>query len=364
MKRLLFFLVLVLAVAIFSPLPVSAQTEQPPTDTTVEVLGRIVNGTEGGTVPEGLTVMLHTWDQSFAERGMLHTESGPEGRFSFQDVAVEPGLVYAVMVLHDGAAYVSEPVVALEGEGLPLLEVAIYESTSDPATVQVDSLHLFFSFGQGGLAVGEVYSLSNRGERTVAGAVTLEDGTKVTLEFPLPESAANVAFPSSPQDQFVVTPRGFAYTGPLVPGEGTGRVIVTYSLAYEEGMTFERQGTFDVEAVTLLVPAGSGPKIEAEGAVYEGARTVGRGEVFDVYRMGPLVAGKALRISLSGEPVAAMGGTGAEVSEPTGPRQNVLLGVAALGAALIVVGLWWWRRIASEPDESLPTEAADFDDVD
>src|SRR3990170_1030884 len=156
-----FLIILTLPLLLLSFSPAFAQTGTPPVAPangwTGVVTGAIVNGSPGGQTPPGLEIMLHGWDQNHGDKVMLHGQASQGGDFRFEDVTFEPGLLYAVMATYDGATYFSTPVQVEAGQSRLDVEVPIYETTHDLSQVQVEQLHMLFTFDQGGLAVTEVY---------------------------------------------------------------------------------------------------------------------------------------------------------------------------------------------------------------
>jgi hypothetical protein len=354
------FLAFLLVLLLLSASPASAQGEDPtpnpsPVDAGITIEGTIVNHNQEGLVPEGLSVMLHAWDQSGADRGMIHGESGPNGLFTLENVVVEPGIFYAAMVVYQNATYLSVPHLAEGDNPLEPFEVEIYESTNDLSGVKIDLLQMVFGFSQGGLAVGEIYGLSNLGDRTVANAVTINDTSEATIMFSLPEDAASVSFPGSSDGRFVSYLGGFADLQPLVPGEGTGRIFVSYILPYEDGITFTREVPLQAESVNLFIPHQSGLSLDPSDVEYIGVKSSSDGESYEHYSLGSVVAEEKFSITLTGafevvdvQPIAPL------TDGPT-INQEILVGAGLLGIGMIFVGIWWWRR------EDVEGELEDFD---
>ena len=176
MKTLARLVALPLLLALALAAPAVAQTPVPPqtmpVSSSTQVIGTIVNRTEGGAAPDRLDLVLHAWDADLNERLMLDGQSSPDGTFRFEDVPVEPELLYSVMATYEGVSYFSEPVGAIEGEDLPPFEVPIYETTTDTSQIQIERMHVMFLASHAGLEVAEVYSLSNLGDRAVKAAVS------------------------------------------------------------------------------------------------------------------------------------------------------------------------------------------------
>lgn len=330
---------------------VAAQEEDPPQEQGITVEGTIINHNVEGLVPEGLAVMLHAWDHTGASREMIHGESGPGGNFTFENVVVEADLLYGVMVTYQEATYFSEPSEIQEDGGLQQFNVEIYETGRDLSGVKIDLLHIVIGYGQGGLAVAEIYSLSNQGDMAVAEAVTLSDGRAASMQFTLPEGAASVQFPGSSDDRFVTFLGGFADLQPLVPGEGSGQIFVSYILSYEDGLSVTRSVPFDASGVNLFIPHESGLTLVPDGAEYVGVQTSGDGEAYEQYSLGALMAGEEYTFALTGslEPPETPS-TMSPSSENTSIDNEVLIGLGVLGSVLISIGIWWWRRDVPDQD--------------
>lgn len=329
--------------------PVAAQTPTPltPAAQRVGLSGKIVNRSPGGSVPEKLDLMLHAWDQSSAEKLMLDGQSNPDGTFQFKDVPVEAGLLYGVMAMYDGISYISEPVLA-RGQPLTQFEVAIYDTTTDASSVQIDQRFVMFVYTGTGLQVTEVYFVSNRGDRTVQDAVQLADGKVATLQFPLPADAINLGYDPATKDQFLRTPEGFAFTGPLPAGGQPGRIILRYVIPYRSGMTYTVQAPYATQRVNLLVENDSGLTVAGEGLTDGGVQKIDETRSATVRQHGPLSRGETAQAILTGQPKVSS--TGQSVSSL--PAQNplwtpqVFLGLAGivLAVGLGVFGWWWFHQ--------------------
>jgi hypothetical protein len=133
--------------------PAMAQEPTPPVDSIAPdgvISGYIVNRTQSTRVFQSIEVMLHVLDQDYAEKGMLHGQSQPDGSFRFEAVPLVPGMFYAVMGIYQGAAYYSDLFPYQTGYKLNI-ELPVYDSTSNLSQVLVDQMHVFFNFAADGL---------------------------------------------------------------------------------------------------------------------------------------------------------------------------------------------------------------------
>ena len=362
MKRVflhLFVIVLLLGTAV----PLLAQEDTQPNG---RVTGQIVNMTPEGVVPNSLPLMLHAWDKDFNEKLMVEGHSSTAGSFQFDEVALNPDWLYAVMLTVDDVLYFSEPTPIVDGAATLDLEVPIYDKTNDTVAVRVERQHVFFDAAQGGLLVGEIYILSNLGDRTVAGS-SGEDALLAPLQFALPEVAASVTFEGDDNGRYLRTPSGLVDTAPLRPGERTGQVVVRYVLPYEDGMTYSLNPNWLTNGVNFLVPDGIGISLAGEGLVEEGGRDMGDGRQMTMYSFGSIQPEQPLSLTLSGELALIPVSPEVEISETLSPgsiSKELAVGGAFLGLLLVGVGVWWHLRTdqAAAEQELAETEAS-FDDL-
>lgn len=346
---------LVLFFLLLSTERASAQDGTPPATMTVTVSGRIVNQTTGEPAPEGLALMLHSWDQSGMSLGMIHGTSLAGGTFLFPDVVIAEGILYGVMVAYDEVNYFSPPLEITDDGEVDEVEIAIYETSSDPSPISLDLAYFVLGQGQGGLAVLEMYAFSNHGERTVIGIEQLDDGTPVTLAFTLPDKAANVSFPASPSERFVVFPGGFADTLPLKPGPSAAQIAVTYVLPYTDSLSLVRTLPFSAQEVNVLIPLALELEVQVQGGEYLGTETLSRGQVYEVYSLGSLQVDQPIRLDITGEFVDAA----AEAPSPIeNPPPALPLAAMAIGLALIALGAWSLRRLSSQESPEAESESA------
>lgn len=361
-------LILVSIVALLVvPVTAQAQTSPPtPTPPTVTVIGTVVNRTEGGSVPASLDLVLHAWDQDLAEKLMLDGRSNPDGTFRFENVPLEPGLLYGVMATYSGISYFSKPIEA-DGPTLTGIEVPIYETSADTSQVRIERMHVLFFFSHAGLEVAEVYSLSNLGSRTVKDAVTLTAGTSATIEFPLPADATNVTFTPEVGDRFVRTPDGFADTAPLRPGANSGQITVDYTRPYTPGMTYTYMAQFATLGINFLYTEDSGLIVSGDGLTHSDPQQTSDGVNFAMLSRGALQRGETTSVTLSGQPtvsVTAQGESQVPGSTPLRwPTGVIGIGGIIVGLALLVVGLWWFRQSGKPIAEAEALVESSVDDL-
>lgn len=365
MKRYFFLPLLVLTLTLVAfPVPAFAQADSPPEETpTGVVFGTIINQSNGETVTKALEVMLHIWDQDYVDLGMEHGEVNSDGTFKFSDVTLSPDRQYAVMTIFDGVTYFSDVVPGPVDLNEIELTVFVMETTSDLANVQVDQLHLLFSFAEDGMETTEIYVLSNFGERTVKDAVTLDDGRSATLRFPLPADADYIFFQPNEKDRFAKFPGGFADAYPLLPGKSSKQIMVQYLVPFSSDRTYTYTAPVNIQTINFLLPEESGVTLEGKGLSAAQPYTMPRDTTpYHLYSFGALSPGETIEVVFKGEP------SNISIAATNNSTMPIVLGGAILGLTMIGVGFWWWRK----PDEGevdddeivdTQTEFSTFEDI-
>ncbi|HEY43871.1 MAG TPA: hypothetical protein G4O11_07815 [Anaerolineae bacterium] len=325
-----------------SPLPstqatvegqMSEPAEEPATTSQGEtalgtIRGRVINGTTSELVTAGIEVHLIGIDgQTFAFNEASATDA--LGEFFFGNLEIVPDRIFGVYVDYQGVQYFSEGQRFSNDEGLLDLPLIVYEASPDTTTVHVDRLHLIFDFTVGGsVEVMEVWVLSNQGNQTVAPSDGLEG-----LEFILPSGFRELRFfnEMASERRFLLTDRGFYDRNPLRPIEGT-ELVFSFTLPYTRRLEFAQPMSYPVSATVILMPE-NGPEVQANGLQDLGVGDIG-GVRQRTYDLGPISAGDALVLRLSGGPLASEG----EVRQI-----GLIIGAVLFGAALIIGGAWWYR---------------------
>ncbi|NLE77256.1 MAG: hypothetical protein GX605_10965 [Chloroflexi bacterium] len=329
-----------------------------------ELLVQVLNGATGQPVA-GQPVTLHT----FAGMEAQSTKEGStdaDGRFRFS-VSLAADRTFGVTAEYNGVSYASD-LLTPQGEETELTAlVQVYETTSDDAAIEIARSHLLVEFGDGVLRVGELYIMSNTGDRTYVG-----DASGRTLAFSLPEGATDIQVDNQagPTDRFTLEATTLWDTAPLPPGDSLGQHLIGYTLPYTpEGTTLTRRYPYPMAQVNLLV-SDAGVEVASDELSFAGA--MGGQQQYLNWRGGALAAGQSWSATLRGQPQGAA--AAAAVPSPASPQGTFSL-EAALAAGLIMgmaplVYLGTRRRRPSADPLALPADAqplaqalADLDDA-
>lgn len=353
MKRTVFYLLIgLLAMSALTRRPVLAQTETPPTGPTGKVIGRIVNQNSGKVISESLEVMLHIVDQDFAEKDMTHAQSQPDGSFVFADVPFNASLQYAVMAIYDGVTYFSNTTPADMPSLQAVIDVPVYESTSDLANIQIDQMHVLFGIAEDGLEIKEIYAFSNIGDRTVKNVYDLGNDQFATLQFPLPADADYIFFKPEDQDRFVKLSSGFADVYPILPGTQSLQLMVSYLVPYSGKRDYTYTAPLNIARINFLIPDQVDVSLKGSGLIGPEPMDLQSGGSYLVYSYTALNAGQTVSVSISGKTAEA---------SSTNTNTSIAIGAAFLGFAVLGMGIWWWRRPDDADEETAEQADAEMD---
>lgn len=341
------FLVL-FAFSLYPTRPVLAQSETPPAGPVGEIRGTVINRNTGKVVAESLEVMLHILDSNFAEKDMKHAQSLSDGTFIFTDIPFDANLQFAAMATYEGVTYFSETIPADLESMQVVMDVPVYETTTDLATVQVDQMHVLFNLSTDGLETKELYIVSNTGERTVKDVYDLGNDKFAALKLPLPEDADYIFFKPDDQDRFIKLKGAFADTYPILPGQPS-QIATNYLVPYSSERTYTYTAPVDTARMSFIVPEQAGISLTAAGLQGPEVTTLQDGTIYQVYSYSDLKAGTSLSVTLTG--------TTPGPQKNTNASNALAMSVAFLGFAIIGVGIWWWRRPETTEGEENETVA-------
>lgn len=359
MKRIFFLLTALFIVSAFAVHPVRAQTATPPTGPMGQITGTVTDRNTGKVVAETLDVMLHVLDLNYADKDMIHGKSLADGTFLFADVPFNEDTQFAVMATFQGVTYFSDTAPADMNSLKLAFDVPVYETTKDLANVQVDQMHVLFDFSTDGLETKELYILSNSGDHTVKDVYDLGNNKFAALQFPLPKDASYVFFQPEDKDRFVKQTEAIVDTYPLLPGEQSAQMMVSYLVPYFGERVYTYTAPVNIARMNFVLPSTSNVSLTGPGLSAPEAMTLKDNQSYTVYSNNAgMKAGETLEVTPKGNPALP--------ESQSNKTNNVLAGGAAfLGFAVIGAGIWWWRRSNESEEEEgiLESEEPTFDEL-
>ncbi len=326
------------AASLTSPEPITNTGELSPTIPLGTVSGQLVNDSgaalEGGVL-EGALVSLHGFDHMQVVMTTT-TRTDADGAYRFENIEMPEGRIFLATADYNNVTYGSEIMVVEAGITEVTLPIQVYNSTTDSSQLSVDRLHYFFELlDESTLRVAELYIISNRSGSTLAPA----GPGQPSIRFSLPAGAANLNIEDEGADsqRYIMTEDGFGDTTPIRPGESSYQVLYSYELPYTGKLQLDRPLPMPVSAVVILVPE-DGILVKGDTIQDAGTRDV-QGVPYHMYNGASMPANSSLELTISGK----KGSSGS--SNPAGSSTSgIMIGLGALGLALIVGGIWLYQR--------------------
>lgn len=321
------------------------------------VEGRIENGTEGATTPDGLSVVLFVMSPVDGE---VFTELGEtaDGGYRFEDVPIEVNNAYFVSVVYNEVTFVAT--LNLTADKLPTepkleMPLTVYEVTNDPSVIEIDLLLNQTAVRSAdmldNLIVARFYNSSDRVYRE---AEPMADDRYASVGVRLPVGAVPVGLDPSRYiwdqedgrvvDTLAVIPDTehivhTSYTIPL-----SNRVVYEYHVDYpvtNQPELMLRPGEFIVDS----------PQFQSQGV-----RQFTGGQ-FEDYLAEPLDSGGSVKFELIR--------LTAQTADYAAPTSRSVLGIGLVIAGLVLLGsaggIYLFQRRHAPSAESLIAQIAELD---
>jgi mono/diheme cytochrome c family protein len=309
---------------------------------------QLLNGS-GGDAPSDVPVILYGFDNmqnTYSET----LSTGVNGVYTFTNVLMPEGRVFMAGTDYASGTYGSD--IATVNPATPdlKLQITVFDTTTDVSVLTTDRVHMFFDFTDPqNPQIIEVFIISNPTKMAVISPT--EGGPVVT--FPLPVGYTNLQFQDGALgDRYVEVPQGFADTMTVKPGVGDYQVIFAFQLPYNRKLDFAQTMFLPTSAEVVMVP-DNGIKVDSSQLEDGGTRDY-QGTTYHTYNGSNLLAGSALEFTLSGKPKQA-----AAPTVSTGTSQNLAIGLGIFGLALVVAGLWLYRRSRTKAGRQQSSEGID-----
>lgn len=267
----------------------------------------------------------------------LQTQTDAGGGFSFTGLTLGGENVYVVSAVYKDVAYTSDMISLTADAPQKAVRLEVYETTDDDSGIVIERAHLIISPLDGGVQVGQMFILSNAGDKTFIGKPLQEGGQPVTFRMYLPKGADQLTFDAGELgERFISVPDGVADTMPIPPGQSSAQVVLSYTLP-PQGSPWSMDYTFyyPVKKLNVLVSMGW----VVEGAPLAFAGTMGGEMPFLNYAAQDLAANTTLHLTFrSGTTAGGMGGT-VSTAAPAGSAQSTMLAIAIGLGVLLLLGL-------------------------
>ena len=247
---------------------------------TLNVAGKIVNGTAGGNIPTGADIALHAIDGDAGGVATYNAATDDLGNFLFEGVVPLAGGSYVLVMDYAGMRYNS---LIEQGEIDGPATLTIYEVTRDISVIEIERQAMIIADidpTEREIRVLEVLTVNNSSDETL-----LPELTNITnpadinfLRFSLPAEASELNVQSTlPGGDIIPMGTGFAVTAPVLPGEH--QVTYSYRFPYQgDEATFNQRLIQGAKLYQVLAPVSLSqiqveplepkPRIEVDGATF------------------------------------------------------------------------------------------------
>lgn len=304
------------------------------------IKGQIENRS-GESFPKDFTILLrgfqHGADPNAGPEEFLSEEISLDanGNYGFAGEIAE-GQIYFVQFDLNGLNYQTAiSVVPADVTELILPTLILYETSEDFSNLQIESLEIFFDLANEETAqIFSVYTVKNTSDKTII--IKLENESIPFIAFP--NGATSLGFEATQDSEiFIPTEDGFA----IPPSEKAYGLIAFASIPNDKKIQISQPAILDIASATLLLPEGV--NADGETLLDNGIQPI-QNTNFHIYTASGFAKNTSLEFTLSGKPKGTT--QNANLLE----NQNFLVGIGALGVALIFAGVWMYLKDKNEPD--------------
>ncbi|NOZ72616.1 MAG: c-type cytochrome [Chloroflexi bacterium] len=221
----------------------------------------VKNGTTGEIMP-GLPVRLIIFEnEAFSD--MKNTESDDNGELVLSGLPTDSSWAYVVEVVYDNVPYDTDLIQFDPGTTSLDVPVLVYEPGASIDDIRVNRAHWVISFNTPNqVDVGELYALSNTGDRVYTGEGSADTMPPQVLRFVFPEDAINLGVEGGDaSNRYIIQDNEIIDTLPFAPGKR--QILFRYTLPVVDGkVTLGHALTYPIDYLNLLVP-DVGVKVDA-----------------------------------------------------------------------------------------------------
>ena len=329
-----------------------------PVGTEQAALGTVSGSVENKTgldLPSNLNVTLrgydHGADPNAGPQEVLTLDGtlNADSTFVFDDVEIPVSRIYIAELTFDGMNLQSDFAIVEEGDtSVSLPPITLYNKTNDTSKLVIDEARIFIEYETDTIQVFNMYSFRNPNDEMIV--VKLNENSEIPF-IKSPEGSSGFSYePMQDSEHFVQIENGFV----IPPSEDSYGLIAFSSLPKSKDLAYSQTFALPVTTVTVFLPEG----VTAEGTQMTdlGVQAI-QNFNFHIYELENISAGDKVAFTVSGTPKEA-----ASASTPeTNSNKNLLIGVGALGIALVLAGAWTYLREHNRPGQENDIE--DEDDV-
>jgi len=289
-------ILLIILTLFSSPLTTSAHSLA----TSGRIYGQLQDGTKRKAPVVGQSVTLQM-AQGGNARDLMTVTTDARGMFSFNALATDKTISYAVYTLYQKAQYVTD-LIDLSSKPVQPLNLVVYDatnSTDNIAIVQANVLIDKADAQHGLLTITESFFFENLGATTYVGSLQANGQKPNALRFSLPPGARQLSLKTGFDGyQVIQVDPGFASDAAILPG--TSQFAFSFQVPYSSSnYDFRYTVVYPTVVLAVLVPLdyhASSSGLTSQGAVNANQQT------YQQLSAKQVLAGAEIHVQLAGLP--------------------------------------------------------------
>ena len=322
----------------------------------ITISGKVVNGTEGSSPPEEVTVFALVIDgnaEAIVER--VETLTDADGSFSLNTPIADDEQFYRVVV--DDGVY-TPYIDILPEDAQQDVVLTVFDRTDSLDDISVTTYSMVIPVideANGVIGVLSAVNLVNSGDEVYVADLTdpALTGLKL-LRFNLPVGYQELTVESDlPSGNVLEINTGFAISNPVPPGEYS--MVISYSAPFQDGeFEYPLRLPFGADSISILLPEESG---QVSGSGLTDSENITIGDVrYTKYDGADYERGAEVGVLISGLPKPGISDQFLDFLDSTQFQVAIVASVAfVLIAVMIYVALIVRRKNTGESEPGFPT---------
>lgn len=299
---------------------------------TGHITGQLLDGSNSNAPLANQQVTLQIAEGN-STRDLATATTDAQGNFSFENLATDKTVSYAVYIRYQGAQYVSN-LITLDSNPSPQLNLTVYQATQRMDNIAIVSATVLLhqpNVQKGTITISEVFDFMNLTNRTYVGSLDASKGRPNALSFSLPPNTSTITLGKGfPGYHVIQVDRGMASDAAILPGQS--EFSFSFEVPYSSStLDLNYTTMYPTVSLAFLVPPdlhASSHELSSQGVV------PGKGQdLYNRFVANVLPANKNIQLHLEGLAVNAPLNMGI-----------IWLIVALLLMALLVFVTWFLLR--------------------
>jgi 5-hydroxyisourate hydrolase-like protein (transthyretin family) len=347
------FLVVTIPLLILMLSPLLSSSAHAASATTGHISGRLLDGSNKNAPLAGQEVTLQM-AQGQNSQDLKKIKTDAQGSYTFDNLATDKTMSYAVYIRYQGAHYVTD-VVTLDSKPTQQIDLTVYQATKDPARIFVGRVTVLVhepNLERKTVTISEIYSVSNLDTRSYVGSLDGSKGKPNALRFSLPEGAGQITLDKGFDGyQVIQVDRGFASDAAVLPGDN--EFGFSYEVPYSSTtLALQYTTIYPTLDYSFMVPTDihfSADGLKAAGTVNSGNDQ----RPYSLYQATQLPANQEIKAQLEGLLLP-------DATAPLAVKPQFIWLLVSIALMLAILGFTWYymRSLKREQKEKAATRSA------